>query len=60
VRCLRAGLLNEIVVHLVPVLSDGGVRLIDVLDLGTVALDRTLVARSGQITDLRFAIRGSG
>jgi dihydrofolate reductase len=57
VQCLRAGLLDEIVIHLVPVLLGDGVRLIDTPDLGPVALERTLVATSGQITDLRFAVR---
>jgi len=56
-QCLRAGLLDEIVIHLVPVLLGGGVRLIDTPDLAPVALERTLVATSGQITDLRFAVR---
>jgi dihydrofolate reductase len=55
-QCLRAGLLDEIVIHLVPVLLGDGVRLIDAPDLGTIALDRTRVATSGQITDLRFAV----
>jgi dihydrofolate reductase len=59
-QCLRARLLDEIVVHLVPVLLGDGVRLVDTRDLGTVALDRTLVATSGQITDLRFSVRRSG
>jgi dihydrofolate reductase len=57
VQCLRAGLLDEIVIHLVPVLLGNGVRLIDTPDLSPVALERTLVATSGQITDLRFAVR---
>jgi len=60
VRCLHAGLLDEIVIHLVPVLLGDGVRLIDAPDLGPVALERTLVATSGQITDLRFALPRSG
>jgi dihydrofolate reductase len=60
VQCLRAGLLDEIVIHLVPVLLGDGVRLIDAPDLGAVALDRTLVATSGQIIDLRFAVRRRG
>jgi dihydrofolate reductase len=60
VQCLCAGLLDEIVIHLVPILLGDGVRLIDAPDLGTVALDRTLVATSGQITDLRFAVRRRG
>jgi dihydrofolate reductase len=56
-QCLRSGLLDEIVIHLVPVLLGDGVRLIDAPDLGMVALNRTLVVTSGQITDLRFAVR---
>jgi dihydrofolate reductase len=57
VQCLRAGLLDELVIHLVPVLLGAGVRLIDAPDLGPVALERTRVATSGQVTDLRFAVR---
>jgi dihydrofolate reductase len=58
-QCLRAGLLDEIVIHLVPVLLGDGVRLLDTPDLVQIALDRTLVATSGQVTDLRFAVRQS-
>jgi len=47
------------VIHLVPVLLGGGVRLIDTLDFGPVALERTVVASSGQVTDLRFTVRRS-
>jgi len=57
VQCLRADLLDEIVIHLVPVLLGDGVRLIDTSDLVPVALERTVVETSGQITDLRFAVR---
>jgi dihydrofolate reductase len=59
VQCHEAGLLDEIVIHLVPVLLGDGVRVIDAPNLGTVPLERTLVATSGQITDLRFVVRGS-
>jgi dihydrofolate reductase len=59
-QCLRAGLLDELVIHLVPVLLGDGVRLVDAPDLGPVALERTLVASAGQVTDLRFAVRRSG
>ena len=58
-QCLRAGLLDEIVIHLAPILLGDGVRLIDDPDLGPVVLERTLVATSGQLTDLRFAVRRS-
>src|SRR4030095_5355292 len=47
-QCLRAGLLDEIVIHLVPILLGAGVRLIAAPDLGPVALERRLVATSGQ------------
>ena len=55
-QCLRTGLLDEIVVHLVPVLLGDGIRLINGSDLGPSRLERTRVAASGQITDLRFAV----
>jgi hypothetical protein len=48
------------VIHLVPILLGDGVRLIDTPDLSRVALERTLVATSGQVTDLRFAVRRRG
>jgi dihydrofolate reductase len=60
VQCLRAGLLDEIVIHLVPILLGDGVRLIDDPELRPVALERKLVATSGQVTDLRFSVRRSG
>jgi dihydrofolate reductase len=42
VQCLRAGLLDEIVIHLVPVLLGDGIRLIDVPGFGPFPLERTL------------------
>jgi dihydrofolate reductase len=59
-QCLRAGLLDEIVIHLVPVLLGDGVRFVDASAVASVPLERTLVARSGQLTDLRFKVRRSG
>jgi dihydrofolate reductase len=59
-QCLRAGLLDEIVIHLVPILLGDGVRLVEASGLGPVPLERELVATSGQITDLRFAVRQRG
>src|SRR4029450_12197477 len=59
-QCLRAGLLDEIVIHLVPILLSDGVRLVGIPDLGPVTLERRLVATSGQITDLRFSVRHGG
>jgi len=57
---LSAGLLDEMLISVLPVLLGGGVRLIDTPDFAPVALERTLVATSGPVTDLRFAVRRSG
>jgi dihydrofolate reductase len=54
--CLDAGLLDEIVVHLAPVLLGDGVRFHGGPGVGRVALERTAVAESGQLTDLRFRV----
>jgi dihydrofolate reductase len=53
-QCLDVGLLDEIVVQVAPVLLGGGVRLFDRPGGPLIKLDRTAVAESGQLTDLRF------
>jgi dihydrofolate reductase len=58
-QCIAAGLLDEIVIHLAPVLLCGGIRLIDTKNLGPVLLERTLVASSDGVTDLRFKVQES-
>jgi dihydrofolate reductase len=55
-QCLGEGLLDEIVIHLAPVLLGDGVRLFGASDSKPVALRRTTLAESGQITDLRFSV----
>lgn len=55
-QCVQEGLLDEIVVHLVPVLLGEGIRLFAATDGKPVALRRTAVAETGQITDLRFNV----
>lgn len=55
-QCLGEGLLDEIVIHLAPVLLGDGVRLFGPSGTGPVALRRTVSAESGQITDLRFTV----
>jgi len=42
-QCLGAGLLDEIVIHLVPILLGDGVRLFDTHGLGPIPLARSLV-----------------
>jgi dihydrofolate reductase len=55
-QCLDRGLLDEIIIHLAPVLLGDGVRLFDVPGGLRVRLEPTHVARSGQLTDLRFRV----
>ena len=55
-QCLREGLLDELVIHLAPVLLGAGIRLLAASDSKPVALTRTTLAESGQVTDLRFSV----
>jgi dihydrofolate reductase len=54
---LNAGLVDELQVHIVPVLLGGGVRLFDGLD-EPVEVEATRVVSSPAVTHLRLAIRG--
>jgi dihydrofolate reductase len=53
---LRAGLLDEFQIHLVPVLLGGGVRLLDQVDAGRIALEKSRVIDSEGVTHLRFRV----
>jgi dihydrofolate reductase len=55
-QCLDRGLLDEIVVHLAPVLLGDGVHLFVVPGGRRVRLESTHVARSGPLADLRFRV----
>jgi dihydrofolate reductase len=55
-QCLDAGLLDEIVVQVALVLLGEGVRLLDRPGSGQIKLEKTSVAESGQLTDLRFRV----
>jgi dihydrofolate reductase len=55
-QCLNAGVLDELQVHVVPVLLGGGTRLFDGLD-EQVELEATRVLCSPAVTHLRLAIR---
>lgn len=54
--CLEAGVLDEVLVHLVPVLLGDGVRFFGWPGASAIPLRRTEVVESGQLTDLRFAV----
>jgi dihydrofolate reductase len=55
-QCLEHGLLDEIIVHLAPVLLGDGVRLFAVPGGQRVRLEPTQATRTGQLTDLRFRV----
>jgi dihydrofolate reductase len=53
-QCIAAGPLDELQLHLVPVLLGGGVRLLE--DIGPLELERTRVVESPAVTHLRFRV----
>jgi dihydrofolate reductase len=55
-QCVRAGLLDEIQVHLVPVLLGGGVRLFDHLGTDRVDLEVLRVVDAPGVTHLRYRV----
>jgi dihydrofolate reductase len=55
-QCLEHGLLDEIIIHLAPVLLGDGVRLFDVPGGQRVRLEPIHVSRTGPLTDLRFRV----
>lgn len=55
-RCLRAGLLDEIQVHVVPVLLGGGTRLFGDPGLKGIELEKIRVVDSPGVTHLKFRV----
>jgi len=55
---LAAGLLDELQIHLVPVLVGDGVRLFDNLGTDQIELESTRVIESAGVTHLRFGVGG--
>ena len=53
-QCLRAGLLDELIINLVPVVLGRGVRLLD--DLEPVALDLTSIIDAPGVTHLTYRV----
>jgi riboflavin biosynthesis pyrimidine reductase len=50
--------LDEIVLHVAPVLLGGGVRLFGGEGAGRIELERTSLGVADQLTDLRFRVVG--
>ena len=59
-QCLEAGLLDEIIVHVAPVLVGAGVRLYESAGAAPIRLDPISSHEEGETTVLRFAVRRSG
>jgi dihydrofolate reductase len=55
-QCIEHGLLDEILVHLAPVLLGEGVRFFGAPGARRIDLKTMSVGRSGQLTDLRFRV----
>jgi dihydrofolate reductase len=55
-QCLRAGLLDELVISLVPVVLGRGVRLLDGLEPGSVQLDLVGVVDAPGVTHLTYRV----
>jgi len=55
-QCLQAGLLDEIVLHVAPVLLGGGIRLFGDERAGQIELERISLGEAEQLTDLRFRV----
>jgi dihydrofolate reductase len=55
-QCIRAGLLDEIHVDLVPVLLGDGVRLFEYLGAGPIELEGTRVIEGAGVTHLTFRV----
>lgn len=53
---LKAGLLDEIQIHLVPVLLGDGIRLFDHLGADQIELEKTRVVASSDVTHLKFRV----
>jgi RimJ/RimL family protein N-acetyltransferase/dihydrofolate reductase len=59
-QCIAAGLIDEIVILLAPVLLGDGVRLFAGQGEKPIELETMSVTRSGQVTNLRFRVVKSG
>jgi dihydrofolate reductase len=55
-QCLQAGLLDEVIVHVAPILLGGGIRLFGDESDQPVRLERVTLGEGTRTTDLRFRV----
>jgi dihydrofolate reductase len=55
-QCLRAGLVDELTIHLVPTLLGDGARLLDNLEGANIALECTRVVEAPGVTHLTYRV----
>ena len=55
-QCLEAGLVDEIVIHMYPIIFGNGLRFIDNLSTLPIELERIEIASTTQITSMRFRV----
>jgi len=56
-QCLKAGLVDEIIIHMAPVLIGEGIRLFENLKAGDIELERIQLVATGGITSLRLRVK---
>lgn len=56
-QCLNAGLVEEVRLHLIPILLGGGARLFDGVDPATLRLEPTAAEQADGVVHLRFRVR---
>src|SRR4051794_34385952 len=59
-QALKAGLLDEIEIDLVPVLLGRGIRLFEYLGVEPIRLERTIAVLAPDVTHLRFRVKKEG
>lgn len=57
-QVLRAGLLDELLLHVVPVLLGAGIRLFENMGVEPIELEQISMTESGGVTHLRFRVAG--
>jgi dihydrofolate reductase len=57
-QCIEARLIDEVAIHVVPVLLGDGVRLFSKQQGELIHLELTRMSRNGQVTNLRFSVVG--